>query len=691
MSAVRDAESDSPSRNELPLDKVNISILHAGGHMLSFLSITVPHAATSRTASMPKHHRVTRIAIPARPGRNDESPPPRGLDPRRWRQATPWLWYLAAALMIVASGFAVIFNGDLWFHLAAGRWMLQHEAVPYVDSWSYTAAGHAWHDHEWLAQLIFQLWTQAFGLSSLMIWKWLLLLVIFLPLLDLLRRLGASLAASFLILCFTLWLSTIFFEIRPHLYTLLFTVVVLRAVFLRAGPRWLLPLVFVLWANLHAGVVFGLGLLSLLLLLDAFDAPGGRELRRRAALLLACLGATLLNPYGTGVLTYPLSLLPSHSASRDVVVEWQSPFAPGGPNTAVYPWALAVLGVAVILLFATGTVRLRRRESRGALAVAAVTLAMSLTSRRFIPLFAVGASPLLALAFGGMERSLDRWRSARRHSAGSAGPAGPAGSPGPVGPGRPEGPADAAPSAAPERRAPSIRQTLLALLAVAAGCLMLRPSQLPPQAFRATTLSYFLPVDTLDFVAANRLRGKVFAFYPWGGYVDWRTAGGLQVYIDSRADTLFDAATQRAYDQVQKQGTGWEEIVEGSGAQWVLWPRQTADHGTLVRQLIFSGRWLRVHQDAVSVLLARNDTPLADPLLLPAESAYRDFAAAQDAFALDRLPEAEQLLLRALDLMPDLGPACRDLVKLEGWLGKKALAPSRVVPCKDLERREQLP
>ena len=667
MSAVRDAESDSRGRNELPLDKVNVSILHTVGRMLSFLSLTAP----SRTASMPKRHRATRTAPPARPARNDDRQPPRRLDPRRWRQATPCLWYLAAALMIVASGFAVIFNGDLWFHLAAGRWMLQHEAVPYVDSWSYTAAGHLWHDHEWLAQLIFQLWTQAFGLSSLMVWKWLLLLLVFLPLFDLLRRLGASLAASFLILCFTLWLSTIFFEIRPHLYTLLFTVVVLRTVFLRAGPRWLLPLVFVLWANLHAGVVFGLGLLSLLLALDLLGS-GWRHLRRHAALVLACLGGTLLNPYGIGVLTYPLSLLPSHAASRDVVVEWQSPFAPGGPNTALYPWALALLGVAVILLFATGTARLRRRESWCALAVAAVTLAMSLTSRRFIPLFGVGASPLLALAFGGLETSLRRWRGARRAAAQPAAP-------------------DAAPPAAPARRDPSTLQTLLALLAVAAGCLLLRPSQLPPHPFRATTLSYFLPVDTLDFVAANHLRGKVFAFYPWGGYVDWRTAGGLQVYIDSRADTLFDAATQRAYDQVQKQGAGWEEIVEGSGAQWVLWPRQAADHGTLQRQLIFSGRWLRVHQDAVSVLLARNDTPLAEPLLLPAESAYRDFAAAQDAFALDRLPEAEQLLLRALDLMPDLGPACRDLVKLEGWLGKKALAPARVAPCKDLERREELP
>lgn len=586
-----------------------------------------------------------------------------------------WVWYAAAALAVLGSSFAVVFNGDLWFHLAAGRWIVEHGAAPVVDGWSYTAAGRPWLDHEWLAQAILQGWAQAFGLESLFVWKLLLLLAAFLLLFRLLRHLGAGFVASFAILLFTLRVAMVFFEIRPHLWSLLFTVVVLQAALLREGPRWLLPAVFALWANLHGGVVFGLALLWALLAVRALLPGADREVQgqvrwwRRAAPLaataLACLGAALLNPHGPAALTYPLRLVSASAASRQLLTEWRSPFAPGGLGAPLFPWAIgAALGAAVLLL-GSGGWRARRRESAGALVAAALTLAMAIASRRFIPLFAVAASLVLALAGEPLARWLagTRWRERLRGRFAAVLRGG------------------LAWLAASAWCAP--------LAAVACACLLLALPRLPPPApFRATTMSYLLPVDTLDFVAANRLSGRVFAFYPWGGYVDWRTAGELQVFIDSRADTLFDDATERAYSLVQNQGTGWEDVLDGSGAQWVLWPRGGADGGALVRRLSLSGRWLRVHQDAVSVLLARREMRLPAPLALPAEGPYRDWAAAQDAYALRQLPQAERLLMRALDAMPDLGPACEDLIHVEQWLGPSAAARGRIDGCRDLVRRE---
>jgi hypothetical protein len=491
-----------------------------------------------------------------------------------------WIWTLAAALAILACCFVPVFNGDLWFHLAAGRWMLEHEAVPAADSWSFTAAGRPWHDHEWLAQLILEAWTEGFGLGSLVVWKCLLLLATFLLLLRLLRRLGGSSGASFLALLFALRMAMVFFEIRPHLWSLLGTVLVLQLVLLREGPRWLLPVVFALWANLHGGVVLGLLLLWTLLAVQAVTVP--REDRWPPAVTaLLCLGATLLNPYGIGALTYPLRLLSAHTASRELLTEWLSPFDPRGPRAPLFSWGLVALVAAAVVLLRSLAWREHRRETWSALAAAALTAAMAVTSRRFIPLFAIAAS--LALAPAGAI-----WL---RHMAGSRWLA-------------------RVPRWLPRAGAPAA--------ALLAGLLLLHPWRLPASPFLTTTRSDELPVEALDFATATDLHGRLFAFYPWGGYVDWRTAGRLQVFVDGRADTVFDDATVRAYGRVQHLDPGWQQILDSSGARWLLWPLGAPDRGALVQQLIASDQWLRVHQDPVAVLLMRREVAPPRPLNPPA-------------------------------------------------------------------------
>jgi len=112
------------------------------------------------------------------------------------------------------------------------------------------------------------------------------------------------------------------------------------------------------------------------------------------------------------------------------------------------------------------------------------------------------------------------------------------------------------------------------------------------------------PLEAIDFMEARRIGGKVFAYYNWGGYLHLRTGGRLQVYIDGRADTVFDAKTYTEYLSVLLQKPGWSDVIEGSGAEWVLWPTYDPD---IAKRLEESGRWRMVHADAVAQLLARRD------------------------------------------------------------------------------------
>jgi hypothetical protein len=83
-------------------------------------------------------------------------------------------------------------------------------------------------------------------------------------------------------------------------------------------------------------------------------------------------------------------------------------------------------------------------------------------------------------------------------------------------------------------------------------------------------------VETLNFVDANGLSGNVFAYYGWGGYVQLRTQGRLKVFIDGRAETAFSSDTYTDYLTVLDRKPGWIDVIESSGADFVLWPRWQA-------------------------------------------------------------------------------------------------------------------
>ena len=109
-------------------------------------------------------------------------------------------------------------------------------------------------------------------------------------------------------------------------------------------------------------------------------------------------------------------------------------------------------------------------------------------------------------------------------------------------------------------------------------------------------------------------------------------------------------------------GPGWREIVESSGADYVLW---TNEKPALLQALIDSRRWRAIYQDRVSTLLERADRPVQPGLRTPADSAYRRLARADVAVRRHDLAEAEQQLGAALVLDPHLGAACRLLARVQ--------------------------
>jgi len=514
-----------------------------------------------------------------------------------------WLWRMAAALSFWSFGFYRLKGGDLYWHVAIGKLLLQKAEMVYEDPWSFSQPQTPWIQHEWLSDVGFGLLDQCCGLPALVYWKWTVLVTMYMVLFELALRRTSNPLASYLACLGALALGGPFMDFRPHLYSMLAYAILLAVGLGRPLPGWL-PIFFILWSNLHGGVMFGLMVIGLLVLTQ------GSSWR----LALACGLGAMVNAAGLGALGYCFKYAFNPNSPYLTLNEWRSPFSLGAMPNPVYPLALAVMASCLVLILARPALRneiglVRRGPGLASLALLALTLAMSLRSARFTPFFAISTTlltaPCLAFLLAGRQ---PRW--------------------------------------------------LVWLAALFAVC---RLSEYPKstEAFPFLIREDTFPVDTLDFVQAQGWRGKVFNYYGWGGYLHYRTEGDLQVFADQRADTVFSEQTFQRYLDVLTQQPHWIQHIEYSGAEAFLWPREHS-HGRL---LVNTGRWRLVHEDGVSVLLLRQHLPCGVRPLQT--SGYRHYALAVRAAESGLLEESEQHLEECLKTAPQIQNAWLALARLQ--------------------------
>src|SRR5436305_2036455 len=158
-------------------------------------------------------------------------------------------------------------DGDTGWHVRTGEWILAYGRVPKTDIFSFTMPGQPWFAWEWLWDVIFGWMHIKAGMAAVVLVSIVILCLTFALLFRLaLRRSGNCFLAIATTLLATAG-STIHWLARPHLFTLLFLVVYLALLErVRAEGRvkllrWL-PLLMILWTNLHGGFFIGIIVLA---------------------------------------------------------------------------------------------------------------------------------------------------------------------------------------------------------------------------------------------------------------------------------------------------------------------------------------------------------------------------------------------------------------------------------------------
>ena len=243
-----------------------------------------------------------------------------------------WLVPAVAVVITMRPVAAPVLDPDVWWHLRVGQWVVEHRAVPELDT--FTQLGPTpWVAYSWLYEAtLFGLYS-AFGLAGIIVYRVVFSLLIVRAIHAFVTRLEPRyLVAISLTGVAVLAMGGLFAE-RPWLVTILFSVITLHAIVVLRQPGvtrvpawvWTLPLLYVVWANVHIQFVYGLFLLAVACVAPWVDAwffsPGlskpdaqarvteslacasglegfGKRYRQLVALAALCFLATFANPYG---------------------------------------------------------------------------------------------------------------------------------------------------------------------------------------------------------------------------------------------------------------------------------------------------------------------------------------------------------------------------------------------------------
>ncbi|MBA2485115.1 MAG: hypothetical protein H0V35_03280 [Nitrospira sp.] len=471
---------------------------------------------------------------------------------------------------------------DIGWHLRAGLDLIAHGwTLPETDPYSHTMPDWRWVEHAWLTDGLLGLMYGGLepfgGLGVILFFAAVASLAWWIAAdqasLPRTYRLAAMVAS--------LWVALPFLGARTQLVSLLGVAVLLRVWnHIQKGRRqwmWILPPLFLLWANLHGGFTAGLFLSGVIVLgtllerlfLDRWPARAASldesvlswaDLRRCMFAIGIAAAMTRLNPYGWSLYVEIYESL-TDRFMIDTLREWQPVSFQG--------WAGRAYGCYLAGLACLMTGWYRRVEPLRWVMLMNV-LVLSLLHWRNVTLFLIVSLPLVAELLALCVASCLRWASALRTHAGAS-------------------------------------FLALAIMAVSALATMglehlahvWRSGSAPGTYFEQTGY----PIEAVRWIRNHReeVGTRLYNDYGYGGFLLWQLPDE-KIFIDGRmpAWRIGDRLIFQNYVDLNREDSPELDVLERYRVDWALIQRDSA----LARALMAHHAWKTIYTD-VKVMILR--------------------------------------------------------------------------------------
>jgi hypothetical protein len=454
---------------------------------------------------------------------------------------------------------------DLWWHLRTGQWIMQLGTVPRTDPFSSFGQGKPWIAYSWLFELMTYGAYRGLGLAGVVLLRVALVFVLTAAIHRFVTKREPRFVVTTGLTGLALLPIAYLMSERPWIFTVLFFTLTMDAVLdLRAGRSrpaiWLLPLCYVLWANLHVQFIHGLFLLMVACAAALVDRQfaggeagehagraGSRAWWHLVLLTIACVLATLCNPYGLrlyGVVTE----YAAQTGAYDLVEEHLAM-----DFRAAWHWGLLALALAAA--FGLGR---RRRVSSFEVLLFIAAVYFSFHSRRDCWFMVLTSLAILTTGNRPEISPAERFRLTRRR-----------------------------------------------VLALGAGIVVMIAAigwgrGLSRQRLEQTVDEKY-PSRAAAYVEKQGYRGALYNSFDWGGYLIWRLPDHL-VAIDGRTNLHGVERIVRSYMTWGGQ-PGWSDDPELRAARIVI----GSSTSPLTHLLRADRRFDLVYDDPLAVVFVASD------------------------------------------------------------------------------------
>ncbi len=458
---------------------------------------------------------------------------------------------------------------DMYWHLRTGQYILETRSLPFTDPFSSTMLGQPWIDVHWLAQVMLYLTFAAGGTAALALLVAALVVIAFVFIWKQFEG-GVFLRAFVLILAAVT--AAVVWTPRSQMATFVLTAALSYILYLYKWKQidrlWVVPLLFILWVNLHGGYIAGFMVLGAYLAGELINNGLVRagwasrsahaefiDWRRWRKLLIITLisgAALLINPYTIDALLLPFKTV-NIGALQNFIEEWA---APDFHLLYQQPMLWMLLLTACVIGW----------SGRGLDMTQAILLTVfayiSFLARRNIGLFALICAPIL------MQHLSALWtRSPWGHRSLARG-------------------------------YPVLNVIILGGVMAAALIKIVYPILPTVQAKAEHDL---LPVAAADWIVQHQPTGNMFNSYNWGGYLLWRLWPEYPVFVDGRTDvynTFLNEYTQVAFVQ-----SGFESVLDQHQVGFIV----IEQNSQLATALAQSDQWQLAYSDAQAVIYTRRN------------------------------------------------------------------------------------
>lgn len=395
-----------------------------------------------------------------------------------------------------------IWDIDIWWHMASGRWILENNSLPSSDPFSVFSAQNKIRTDivlkgQWLGQVILYKIYNYFSDDGLVIFRSLLLSAFLLLTYIRAKLLGLSESTSLFLVCLIGFNLFGFTGLRPQLFGFGFALFVFLLIdwFEKTGKikyLLLLPAIAIVWANTHGSFILGIVLLLMYSILNIFEYRlKQNKFQNNLNILFICAVAfalfSYINPNGFQAVRYIFELQISDLQSRTSEYTSSLKIYTLGYSLAQF-WIYLFYGLTLIAL--PGIFRL----SPGKAIITLFLGAISLDSFRYYLFFILISGPYVMQAIMQYDKIQKCTKALLVIN--------------------------------------SLKYIILLIILFGTFTLLQTNYKTASTPYNINASRY--PTVLSRHCSDENLRGYMFNYFGWGGYLIWNLYPGIKPYIDGR-------------------------------------------------------------------------------------------------------------------------------------------------------------